>query len=817
MDIPKHHKSVCNLLYHIYQNLRQRYIHIKLASVLSCRSKFLLGLFLLIATALCSSAQSIQLQWVKTVSGTFTNNLGTWLVVDSNKSLIVLGSFQGTVDFDPGPGVYNMTSVSSSDIFIAKYDTAGNFIWAKQLSGQLDVSENDIAIDKYGDLIITGQFQSPVDFDPGPGVNIITPINASYGFLLKLDYNGNFVWVEQLPYQYAVLHIDFAGNIILGGTFGGTVDFDPGPGTYAVTSSNPNGTDMAVLKLNANGNFVWLRQIRGQSGSNQQPAGVRTDPQGNIYFGGAFSSSMNFNPGPGTNTLTAAGNQAAFLLKLDSQGNYAWATQFGAAGTDEILGLEVDKDGNVFSTGVFQNTVDFDPGPAVYNLTGNAGFGSTIVWKLDKNGSFVFAKALQGAGNYGQAITLDSASNVYVQGTFLDSVDFDPGPGIHWVKGHDIFTLKLDSGGNYKWVDADTSLNGNGFISAWPDIKVDVLKNVYTTGLYTGPINFDPGPGRDSVTGTGIYIHKLSQCHNTLHLIDTSSCDSFILNSTTYSSPGVYYQTLTNSVGCDSIIQLNLTRKEIYQTFSDTACFSYFWRGNFLVISGIYRDTLPAVTACDSIIELNLTINGTRATISDTACGYYQWNGKLLTASGVYIDSISSANGCDSVLLLNLIVHSTPSPSLGKDTVLCPGDSVTLSPGIFNTYAWSNNTAGSTLTVTDTGIYYIQVTDMNNCTASDSIRIEASTQCGVGGCSLDARTKIYPTPFSDYLMIDLQSADCEIEMNLYDVLGQLIIGNLPLRTGHNEIPLYNLASAMYFYRLHSASKLLLTGKILKIR
>jgi hypothetical protein len=778
-------------------------------------AKRLFSLFLFSSIAHCSSAQPIQLQWVKTITGTFTNGNGTWLVVDSNRSLIVLGSFQGTVDFDPGPGVYNMTSVSTSDVYIAKYDTAGNFIWAKQLSGQLDVVDNNISIDKYGDLIIAGQFQSPVDFDPGPGVHMLTPINASGAFLLKLDYNGNFVWVEQLPYQYEVLHIDVTGNIILGGTFGGTVDFDPGQGTYPVTSSNPSGTDMAVLKLNANGNFIWVRQIKGQSGSNQQPAEIRTDPQGGIYFGGAYSSAMNFNPGPGTNIMTASGTQAAFLLKLDSQGNYAWATQFGAAGTDRILGLEVDKDGNVFSTGVFQNTVDFDPGPAVYNLSGNASFGTTIIWKLDKNGMFVFAKALQGGWNYGQAITLDSVSNVYVLGNFLDSADFDPGPGTHWVKGHDIFTLKLDSGGNFKWVDSDTSLNGNDFDAAWPDIKVDILKNVYTTGMYTGPINFDPGPGVDSVTGTGIYIHKLSQCHNTLRIIDTSSCDTFTLNGSTYASPGVYYQTLVNSVGCDSIIQLTLARNEIHHTLSDSACFSYPWKGGLLTASGIYRDTLPAVTACDSIIELTLTITATTTIISDTACGYYPWNGKLITTSGAYRDSIPMTSGCDSIVVLNLVVYPTPSPSLGKDTVLCTGDSIILSPGDFNTYAWSNNTTKNTLLVIDTGIYYVQVTDLNNCTGSDSIRIKASTQCGIGGCLLDARTKIYPNPFSDYLIIDLQSAGCEIEMNLYDALGQLIIRDLPLHTGHNEIPLYNLAPSMYSYRLHSASKVLLTGKILK--
>jgi hypothetical protein len=781
----------------------------KLASI---SFKRLFILLVLHAAVFFSNAQNIRLAWVKTIPSSH----GTRLVLDSNKYVIVLGAFSGTVDFDPGPGVFNMTSISNNDLYIAKYDTSGNFIWAKQLGGQQGLVEYDLQIDKHGNLFILGLFTGPVDFDPGPGQHVIIPGNSPT-FLLKLDHNGNFSWVEQLPYALNTLNIDILGDLIIGGDFSGTQDFDPGAGTFTATANGLDGAeDMAVIKLDSSGNFIWMRQIKNLGTSSPQTYGLKSDMEGSVYLAGAFSSTLDFDPGAGITSLTAAGLEDGFLLKLDKDGNFAWARQFGAEGSDEIVGLEVDKYGSVYTTGAFQKSVDFDPGPADFILTAT-GLYTCFISKLDKNGNFVYAKNFQSGTTAGQALAIDSSNNLYISGYFIDSVDFDPGPGVYKVGGYDLFTTKLDGYGNFVWVAPYIGTSDNYFESIYSAIKVDVLKNVYFTGEFTGTVDFDPDSTVYPVTSPGggfeTYLHKLSQGMNTLKIINVDTCDSFSLNDSIYSSPGTYYQTLTNSAGYDSIIQLNLTRKEVFSQLSVTTCGSYLWKGRLLTTTGIYNDTLPAVTACDSIVQLNLTLTSTLTVVNKTVCGSYLWNGSLLTASGIYIDTLKLANGCDSVVSLNLQVHLLPLPFLGKDTALCLGDSVTLSPGNFNAYTWSNNTTGNTLIAVDPGEYWVQVTDTNNCTATDSIRISSSSQCS---CVLDAQTRIYPTPFSDFLIVDKKTTECEVRMNLYDILGQLLEKDVLIQNGLNKIPL-TLPSGIYIYMFHSRGKILLTGKILKLQ
>jgi hypothetical protein len=104
---------------------------------------------------------------------------------------------------------------------------------------------------------------------------------------------------------------------------------------------------------------------------------------------------MDFDPGATDVVLTAAGGANAFILKLTGQGDFMWVKQFGAPGVARILGLEVDNNGNVFSTGHFFFTVDFDPGPGSYPLTGNASFRCCFISKLDPNGNFIYAKNFQ--------------------------------------------------------------------------------------------------------------------------------------------------------------------------------------------------------------------------------------------------------------------------------------------------------------------------------------------------------------------------------------------------------------------------------------
>ena len=220
--------------------------------------------------------------------------------------------------------------------------------------------------------------------------------------------------------------VDAAGNVYTTGYFQNTADFDPGIGISNLTSASLNGNDVFVSKLDSSGNFVWARSFGGTSTDTGNAIAV--DAAGNVYTTGYFKGIADFDPGAGTSNLTAVGNQDVFVSKLDSSGNFVWAKSFGAGSDDDATGVAVDASGNVYTTGTFRSTVDFDPGAGVSNLT--AVQPDVFVSKLDSSGNFVWAKSFGGTStDNGNAIAIDASGNVYTTGYFYVTADFDPGAG----------------------------------------------------------------------------------------------------------------------------------------------------------------------------------------------------------------------------------------------------------------------------------------------------------------------------------------------------------------------------------------------------
>ncbi|KKT18493.1 MAG: hypothetical protein UW02_C0031G0012, partial [Candidatus Nomurabacteria bacterium GW2011_GWB1_43_7] len=223
------------------------------------------------------------------------------------------------------------------------------------------------------------------------------------------------------------LTADGSGNTFTTGNFYGTVDFDPSASTANLEG---NGNDMFVLKLDSSGNYVWAKGIGG-SGSPTSES-IALDNAGNIYTAGRFSAAADFDPGAGTANLTSAGGNDVFVAKYDSSGNYVWAKNMGGSSVsgDFAKHMTADGDGNVYTTGYFYGTADFDPGAGTANLT-SAGNTDIFVSKLDSSGNYVWAGRIGGTGyeNGIYAIYFDSSSNVYVTGNFSGTIDFDPGAG----------------------------------------------------------------------------------------------------------------------------------------------------------------------------------------------------------------------------------------------------------------------------------------------------------------------------------------------------------------------------------------------------
>ncbi|MGZ3931355.1 MAG: SBBP repeat-containing protein, partial [Bacteroidia bacterium] len=215
-------------------------------------------------------------------------------------------------------------------------------------------------------------------------------------------------------------------------------------------------------------NFVWARQL-GASGPDLGSS-VAVDIAGNVYTTGTFEGTVDFDPGPGTYLMSSAGSDDAFISKLDASGNFVWAISLGSVNLDRTWGITLDGGGNIFTTGTFQGTVDFDPGPSSYTMnSGTGGRFTAFVLKLDPSANLIWAKQL-GYGGYaeGRAIGVDPGDNVIITGYCNGTCDFDPDPTTYNLisASSDIFISKLNSSGNLIWahifgganVDQGTSL-----------------------------------------------------------------------------------------------------------------------------------------------------------------------------------------------------------------------------------------------------------------------------------------------------------------------------------------------------------------------
>ncbi len=479
--------------------------HIRLFYLLSC-SLFIISF--LFSKSNCY-AEFVSLQWVKQMGGTM-NDQAKSMAMDAQGNIYLTGTFWGTADFDPGTGVYNLTSAGESDIFIVKLDSSGNLTWAKQIGGATNDAGNAITIDIHGNVYITGSFEGTVDFDPGTGVYNLAALTSDNAFVEKLDANGNFVWAGKFASTSNGfgngISVDNNGNVYTTGNFQGSTDFDPGAGIVSFNSFG--GYDIFVSKLDSNGNYVWAKQMGGAS--DEAGNSIKTDGAGNVYSTGYFQATADFDPSSAVNNLTSEGSTDIYISKLDANGNFVWVDGIGGLLGDMSYALVLDSNNNIYITGNFQGTVDFDPGAGTQNFTSMGNY-DIFVLKLNNSGNYKWVKQMGGTQDDGAyAIALGLGNTIYTTGYFQGTADFDPGSGTKYILsngGSDIFVSKLDSNGNYVWAgDMGGTSNEAGF-----SILLDYNNNIVTSGFFAGTCDFDPSSTVTNLTpfgGYDVYVSK---------------------------------------------------------------------------------------------------------------------------------------------------------------------------------------------------------------------------------------------------------------------------------------------------------------------
>ena len=426
--------------------------------------------------------------------------------VDSAGNVYVTGYFNGTVDFDPGSGINNHSASGGRDVFLSKLDASGSLVWARTWGGSGDDTGNGIAVDRFGNVFVSGRFQNTADFDPGSGVETHVSLSgvANDAFVSKFDSNGTFQWARTWggtfgDEAYGVATDVFGNAYVVGDFSSPSVDFDPGAGVDSHVNSGM--FDAFLSKFDPNGAFLWAKSWGGTL-YDDGPR-VVLDSAGNVYISGMFQSQPgDFDPGSGVDLHSANGSIDVFLSKFDTNGNFLWARTWGGTGDDCGEALAVDGSGNVYVTGYFSATVDFDPGSGVDTRV-SSGDRDAFLSKLDTNGTYLWAKTWGGTGDdRAESIYLDGAGSLYLTGMYSGSIDFNPGSGVdfHTSNGAtDVFLSKLDTSGTYLWA---RTWGGSGD-DAGIGMSGHSLDRVYVTGWYSASADFSPWSGGEMHTSGG--------------------------------------------------------------------------------------------------------------------------------------------------------------------------------------------------------------------------------------------------------------------------------------------------------------------------
>ena len=305
--------------------------------------------------------------WVKQMGGDM-NDFPEGIALDDDDNILTTGYFLDTADFDPGAGTYELVSGGNADSYILKLDASGNFVWAKQFTSGNSLISRALTSDSQNNVLTTGSFSYPGDFDPGTAVFRMDPsyLMKNDGFISKLNSDGGFSWAEQIG-QYGntegeKISVDDSGNIYILGHFNNTADFDPGSGIY-ILGTMPLNEDGFVLKLDGSGKFVWAIALTLGELNSITIGPIAVDTRGNVYIAGDFSGSVDIDPGFGVQTLSTNGSGDAFFSLMDPDGRLLWGAQIGGPGDDGAASLLFDGQDHLIMAGYFSDSADFDPGP----------------------------------------------------------------------------------------------------------------------------------------------------------------------------------------------------------------------------------------------------------------------------------------------------------------------------------------------------------------------------------------------------------------------------------------------------------------------
>lgn len=362
-------------------------------------------------------------------------------------------------------------------LFISTFSISQNVEWTKGYANSLG---NCITSDVSGNIYTVGYFTAATSFG---SFIFSSPSSDDDGYLIKSDPSGNILFAKSFGDGAECITIDATGNIYVTGYFSGTDTF----GSFTLTSSNL--FDIFICKIDPNGNVLWVKQYAAQNTTKIKS--ITHDTGGNIYVGGQFGGTLNFD----SYTITANGSSDAFLAKVNASGNAQWLNQITAGTFESLNTLSIDASDNIYAIGSFAGTCNFGSTTLIATANSNA-----FLSKLNSNGTFIWTKQFGGMNTYGQFLSVNSSGKIHISGYYGYPLTL----GANTFTSGNVYIAEIDVSGNVTWSNKFDNIFNPGPITS------DPLGNVYTVGVFNNTATFSPEFILNPDTASGdAYISKL--------------------------------------------------------------------------------------------------------------------------------------------------------------------------------------------------------------------------------------------------------------------------------------------------------------------
>lgn len=374
-------------------------------------------------------------------------------------------------------------------LFMTSY-TSNAQSWAHTLGSTNIDQAVDITVDAAGNSYIVGFFSGTIDLS-GNGTNVLSSAGQRDIFFAKYDAVGNLIFAKGIGGsgndEGNGIALDNTGNIIIVGNFSSFVDFDPTIGI--ALKSSAGSTDIFVAKYDVGGSFVSVVTVEG-TGTDRGEHIVRNG-NGDIYITGLFTSNLDFVNTSTMDDLNTAQSSAAFLAKFDALGNYIWSKKIESTDDVRFNDLALDASGNLYGTGIFKADTDFNPSGNT-NILSFAGNTDAFVAKYNLNGSYMWARALQGIDvDVANGIDINHDGNILVTGVFINSIDLDPSPSSHFITSvgqRDVFMASYTPSGAFRW---GKRFGGTGNDYGY-SITSDNQRRIFVAGTFQSTMDANP-------------------------------------------------------------------------------------------------------------------------------------------------------------------------------------------------------------------------------------------------------------------------------------------------------------------------------------